>query len=407
MLTPLMPDEARRLLGQTEDVLPALAAMIPRLQRLFHLACDDAPGLACIGALVALDREAAQANGAPAFSATGKGLSPRQALIACLGEAAETLSQFERPGDLAQPVADDHPAKVRQGWIGEILAGRRAADATAPVDWVAGTHATSGAQVLLPADLCLRRRPAHRALPLAGALSSGVAAAPTRAGAVERAILELVERDAAALWWFGRCAPARVAADDPVSAAVAARLEQLRAGSRHRTTLLLDLTGDLAIPAFAACSHDEAGYGLACGLAARGDRIAAATAAVLEMTQMEISIPVARRKLRLQGEASLNNADIRHLERAGLHVPGCKAFTPGRDPVSTAGPVGDLAAHLRDRGVSLCLVDHTRPDIGIPVVRAMSPMLQPFTSGIRSDRSMNLATVFAEDDVMRTGMMPF
>ena len=45
-----------------------------------------------------------------------------------------------------------------------------------------------------------------------------------------------------------------------------------------------------------------------------------------------------------------------------------------------------LTGHLRNHGIRLLLVDHTRQDIGVAVARAVSPDLQPFSAAVSTKR---------------------
>src|SRR5882724_2591978 len=122
---------------------------------------------------------------------------------------------------------------------------------------------------------------------------SGSAAGTSLEEAVLQGVLELVERDALAIWWYNRVrrpAIALDAVDDPY----VRRLVQWY-GERGRALWALDLTTDLGIPAVAAVSRARPGAGdraeradpprdwrsprghrdLPAGARARGDRPAA------------------------------------------------------------------------------------------------------------------------------------
>ncbi|MDQ0392308.1 YcaO-like family protein [Labrys monachus] len=374
----------------SDQASPALAAVAARLARAFAVRSPFAPGLVCIGGEVVLDAAASLANRAPRLSVTGNGETAEAAFISCLGETADLLSQFERDGDIAaQGGPAGLPGSMADGWIGAgaIGAGRA-------LDWMAGVEAASGDPVLLPADLCLRRDPARRVLAPAGALSAGVAAGPDRERAALRAILELCERDAAALWWFGGRAPRHFAADHPAGLAGRALVGRLRRGVEGRRTLLLDITADPGVPAVAALSMDGDGRGLACGVAARLAPEEAVAAAVLEMAQMELSAPIAAAKLAERGEAGLNEADRRHLRRAAFPAAGCPLLESAGlsnaaalfDGSSRTGALDRLVGHLRERGIRIFLVDLSRGDIGIAVLRAVSPDLQPYSRDVTAKR---------------------
>src|SRR5262249_45373915 len=215
------------------------------------------------------------------------------------GEAVERLSQLERPGDVtcerAYEQAAPHVTPVTNGLIGELSeASRRSL--SEPLSWVRGRTLATQEETLLPADWCLRRQ-ASGPLTIPGtALSTGCAAGPTFETAAARALLELVERDAASLWWIGGQPPKPIAADAAAMAEAVRLLRTLRQGECERTTWLLDITSDLEIPCIAAVSVDADGRGLSCGLAARIAPEAAARAAILEMCQMELALPIVEAK---------------------------------------------------------------------------------------------------------------
>ena len=100
------------------------------------------------------------------------------------------------------------------------------------------------------------------AAPALGLPAKGIAAGPDWQSAVERAVAELVEWDAAALWWLGGKMPA------PVSRAVLARgdagavLPALRGDLTGRSAWLLDISTEFGLTVFAAVSVMENGEAL-------------------------------------------------------------------------------------------------------------------------------------------------
>ncbi len=316
------------------------------------------------------------------------------ALVSCLGEAADHLSQFERPNDVDTAGANDRGSALpAAGWISQAISS---ADKTKTLDWIGARDAIAGHRVLLPADICIRRQQRRRAIEPVGALSSGVAAGPSFETAAARAVLELCERDAAALWWLGGRPPKSFPVGHPAGETGSALLERLRQGETSRRSLLLDITTDLAVPAVAAVSVDRDGRGMACGLAARQRWEEAARAAVLEMCQMELAAPVAAAKRAELGEMRLNEADRRHLRRAAFSAADCDLLDPRESsPLAQPLPSPDfegLIDWLRARGIRVFLVDLTRQDIGVPVVRAVSPDLQPFSPDVSTERCISLVS---------------
>jgi thiazole/oxazole-forming peptide maturase SagD family component len=390
-LTPLdlySPSDGKLLDSIASLASAELVAVAERLTRVFSIASPFAPGLHCIGAEIAIDADPTAASNATRLSVAGNGETLAAALVSCLGEAAEFLSQFERPGDIEAGIAGSDRTKfAADGWIAEAMSR---ADRT--IDWINASDASTGDIALLPADLCLRRPPTRRAIEPVVALSSGAAAGPSFETAALRAVLELCERDAAAMWWLGGCRPKRFALEHPTIKAGAELIERLRQGEAARRTLLLDITTDNGIPVVAAVSVDDDGRGMACGLSSRLTASDAARAAVLEMCQMEMAAPIAEAKRAEGGDALLNDADRRHLRRAEFATADCELLHP-RDMSrhATSGPPAALGlkgmiGHLRDRGIRLFLVDHTRQDIGVAVARAVSPDLQPFSAAVSTKR---------------------
>lgn len=367
---------------------PELAALAERLRRLFSIASPFAPGFHCLGGEIAIDSELIADSDKTRLSVAGNGETLTAALVSCLGEAAEFLSQLERPGDIEADAAAGGPTNfVADGWIAAVLPrpGRT-------IDWIKATGASTGGIALLPADLCLRRSPTRRAIEPVAALSCGVAAGATREAAALHAILELCERNAAAMWWLGGCRPKRFAPDHPATIAAAALIDRLRQGETTRRTVLLDITTDNDVPVVAAVSVDRNGRGMACGVSSKLSASDAAKAALLEMCQMEMAAPIAETKRAERGDAALNEADRRHLRRADFAASKCELLIP-RDisPHNEDGPAAisgldALTDHLRNRGVRLFLLDHTRQDIGINVMRAVSPDLQPFSTAVSTKR---------------------
>jgi thiazole/oxazole-forming peptide maturase SagD family component len=368
---------------------PAIAAVARRFARAFFVGSVFAPGLAMVGAEIALDQWEESIYGAARASTTGTGERRETALTSCLAEACEFLSQFERPGDVLPAGRARNTSSllaVVDGWIADSLA-----QAQGPIEWVRARNASSNAVVLLPADLCLRRPTGSRSITPPVPLSTGTAAGVDFAAAATRAIFELCERDAAAMWWLGGRRAREFAPDDEVTQSAADYIQRLRQGTTGRTSWVLDISSDTNIPVVAAVSVDDSGRGLACGLAARFTAVDAAHAAILEMCQMELAAPMARAKRAERGDDALNHADRRHLRRAAAFVADCEALHPiGFSNLSRSHLEFDrfdlVVRHLDERDIAVYLLDLQRADLGVSVVRAIAPSLQPFSLSIATQR---------------------
>jgi ribosomal protein S12 methylthiotransferase accessory factor len=128
----------------------------------------------------------------------------------------------------------------------------------------------------------------------------------------------LIERDAMSLWWRGGRRARPIAGDSEAGRGAAELLVQLRQGQHERQCWLLDITTDIGIPAVAAISANQDGYGFAFGLGARLSVAEAASAAIFELCQVELGQHVVARKRRESGAAALNENDLRQLRRGTL-----------------------------------------------------------------------------------------
>jgi ribosomal protein S12 methylthiotransferase accessory factor len=169
-------------------------------------------------------------------------------------------------------------------------------------------------------------------------------------------------------------------------------LGTLRQDAKARHTWLLDITTDIGLPVIAALSCSGDGRGVACGLASRTSLLAAARAALLELCQMELAILLAQARLAERGEASLTVADRQCLARATkLDANCCELLhplgAPGlHDEPTDQAQLPAIARVLMQAGVEAALVDLTRPQNDIQVVRAVAPALQPLPSDIVTPR---------------------
>ncbi|MDB5373186.1 MAG: Thiazole/oxazole-forming peptide maturase, SagD family component [Belnapia sp.] len=363
--------------GPVERNRALLLRAAARFDRLFSLDCPTAPGLAVFGAEVPLDLLAisgpAPSHGSASVSGTGASLL--DAFEGCIGEGIELLSSVATAADriLAVPPRQDCTA-----WLDRILP-----PGVVPDGWVEVLRLDGpGGNAWLPAGLCLRRATPDFAPPWP--LSIGCAAGPTPAAAALHGLLELIERDAAALWWRGGRRGRPVPLEDPAMVGTVALLARLRQATTGRVSWLLDLTTDLGVPVIAAISTATDGRGFCCGLAARTTRAGAARAAVLEMAQMEMAHAVVLAKQAERGHAALNPRDHALLARhAGIDAATCALLHPqGTVSVTAALPeapdaaMAALIARLGARGLPVYALDLTRPALGVPVVRMLCPGLE-------------------------------
>jgi ribosomal protein S12 methylthiotransferase accessory factor len=216
--------------------------------------------------------------------------------------------------------------------------------------------------------------------------SNGCAAGSVIEEAVLQGILELVERDAVALWWYNRLRRPALdleSAGDPYIPAVTDHYRKLR-----RDVWVLDVTSDLGIPAFAALSKrvDTAEEDIIYGFGAHLDPGIALTRALTEMNQSleAVPCPIGPDSTRTYR----GGKDSVHWWRT---VKAAEESYLMPDPEARPRRLQDLASLASDdlyediikckemlakAGIEILVLDQTRPDVGLPVVRVVAPGLR-------------------------------
>jgi ribosomal protein S12 methylthiotransferase accessory factor len=239
----------------------------------------------------------------------------------------------------------------------------------------------------LPTSLCYYGYRSPHSL-FARADSNGCAAGSVIEEAVLQGLLELIERDAVALWWYNRLHRRAVdleSADDAYVAEIIRQYNDVR-----RELWALDVTSDFGIPTFAALSRrvDKAEEDIIYGFGAHLDPNVALARALTEMNQSLEAVPTAAgpestRTYRGGQDAvrwwrTVRTANTSYLmpdrEAGPRRLQDFKNLASDdlRRDVFTCV---DLAA---TRGIEVLVLDQTRPDVGFPVVRVVAPGLRHF-----------------------------
>lgn len=363
-----------------------------QLSRMFPLVAPDAPGLAVLGAEVD-PRTVAPWLGDRRQSVSGTGIALGPALETCLGEAVEFLSGFEQEIDaIPNTYAPAREVGVDGATVAMVEASLAACGKPrgTAVDWVPALRLHDGASVLLPADIAFRRAPERRIIEPTGPLSLGCAAGATFGAAVLHALLELVERDAAALWWRGGRRGRSLPLESPALAGAVDMLRRLRGDRSDRRTWLLDITTDLELPTVAAVSFLADGRGFCCGTATRTSLLAACQSALREMCQMELAHHVVQAKRQARGDAALNALDLHHIRRfTEIDATTCALVHPlppvGASPEDAPELVA-VVRRLAERGLYPSVIDQTRARFGVPVARVVCPGLEQDPSMLIGER---------------------
>ncbi|MEV8633954.1 TOMM precursor leader peptide-binding protein [Streptosporangium sp. NPDC051023] len=337
---------------------------------------------------------------------SGKGTTDLQARVSAMCEAMERYSgvfqgdEARRTASFRELGADAvHPNACSLYSEAQYRARREKAatssyayvndplDEDAAIEWTPVWSLTERRHKYLPTGYLYYyyRDPRSEGPLYAWADSNGNAAGSSLEDAVVQGFMELVERDAVAVWWYNRVR--RPAFDlggfaDPWMA----EFQEVYAGL-GRELHVLDLTTDLGVPVAAAISRRVKGptEDILMAFGAHFDARIAVQRALAEMNQF---IPAVIdtgedgtryrfhegdqltwwKHARLEGHP--------HLVPAGPPVPASAYGRP-----ATTDLLDDVAAAralVEERGMEMLVLDQTRPDIGLPVVKVIVPGLRHF-----------------------------
>lgn len=210
--------------------------------------------------------------------------------------------------------------------------------------------------------------------------SNGCAAGNTLAEAIVQGFLELVERDAYAIWWYNRLRCAEVDLDTFDDFYV--RDVKAQFADAGRKLWVLDVTLDLGIPTYVAIMHwtKDGRENIEFGSGAHFDRRIALLRSLTELSQF-LSIGLmgggSGDKSSLDGVTPLRLENYPFLLPAsgtvarpalGMNVP----LDSAREQVDACVEVARRAGH------DFIVLDQTRPDVGVPVARVLVPGLRHF-----------------------------
>jgi ribosomal protein S12 methylthiotransferase accessory factor len=343
----------------------------------------------------------------------GKGFSLAEAKVSAIGEALESW-HAERIG---------HPLWYR-GWT-EVAAQASVVDVTrlarpanslfhadAPLLWIEGRDLVGGATVLLPLETVHLDYRLPR-VPGSGCFlntSTGLAAGASLLGALQHALAEVVERDAVALWNL-RPDDARARRRiDLASVGDDACAELLaRFGRADVAVAAWDLTTDVGVATVEVTVVDRGADAnrrlpTAAGYGCHPRRAGALARALLEAAQSRVTLIAGSRddhppaRDRAGRDPWAIDGHRRAVEDGGPQ----RTFDalPDAGPLDPAGAVVLLLDRLRAVGCEHpVMVDLTRREVGIPVVRVVVPgtempstALAPAALGERGRAALEAAT---------------
>ncbi len=332
---------------------------------------------------------AAASPGPQRRRSAGKGMTHTHAKASALCEALERYSgvyrgdepgqiaSYEELGELAihpQACLNFSPRQYRERDVWNrkghaILRVPAPFDERRPVEWSPAWSLTGRQFKYVTSAYCYYGHPLPEDHIFCWPDSNGCAAGSSIEEAILHGLLELVERDAVALWWYNRIARPAV---DPECF----RLPFIRRFRDHywklgREVRLFDIASDFRIPVFAAVSWPAADRrDLILGFGCHFDPNLAAVRALTEANQFLEMAMEGKPRCKLDEDAG---------ESAFLYKE------PTGDMPEEAGQSEDLLTDINSvtaishaLGMETLVVDQTRPDIGLSVVKVIIPGLRHF-----------------------------
>ena len=222
--------------------------------------------------------------------------------------------------------------------------------------------------------------------------SNGCAAGSCLEEAVLQGFYELVERDAFAVWWYNRL---RLPAVDLYSFDVPylQKAEDFYQRVLGRSLWLLDVTNDLGVPAFVALSKNSTKGNEPQLIWGAGAHLDARIAAMRSISELN------------QGVARVVNRDMEslknHFHQGALDwfaeadpelndsylylapsndTPTKQSDYPRPEFKNAVEEINYLRKGIESKGMEMLVLNQTRPDIELPVVKVMVPGLRHFWS---------------------------
>jgi oxazoline/thiazoline synthase len=210
--------------------------------------------------------------------------------------------------------------------------------------------------------------------------SNGCAAGNTLEEAIVQGFLELVERDAYAIWWYNRLQRAEVDLAQFDDSYI--RDLQSQFVETGRRLWVLDVTGDLGIPSFVAVTHwiDNGRENIEFGSGAHFDIRIALLRALTELNQFLSIGLLGGRKTETSSFAGATPMRLRdHPFLTPTHKLAAKPeFGSKFGRLDAREQVTRCVGLAKRKGLDFLVLDQTRPDIDVPVVRVIVPGMRHF-----------------------------
>nr|ACA04483.1 TenD [Nostoc spongiaeforme var. tenue str. Carmeli] len=250
-------------------------------------------------------------------------------------------------------------------------------DASQAIDWTPVWSLTEQRHKYLPTGLCYYHYPMPEANRFCKADSNGNAAGNTLEEAILQGFMELVERDSVALWWYNRLSRPGVdltSFNEPYFV----QLQQFYR-EQNRELWVLDLTADFGIPAFVGVSYRTVGTSerIIVGFGAHLDPTIGILRTLTEVSQIGLELD------KIPDE-QLKDESKDWLLGVTRESHPCLVPDPSQ-PLKTANDypkrwsddiytdVMTCVKIAQGIGLETLVLDQTRPDIGLNVVKVIIP----------------------------------
>lgn len=217
--------------------------------------------------------------------------------------------------------------------------------------------------------------------------SNGAASGNTIAEAFVQGFMELVERDAYAIWWYNRLSYPEVDIGDFNDPFVDQLVERYRT-EYSRSLWVLDITHDFGIPVFVAVSErlDKKKRDICVSAGAHFDPHIALLRAVCELNQYASAVLSATED---EGSYSYFDSECLHwwqtatLQNNPYLLPDSKVAKTRKSDYplverTQAEEVRACIDAVHAKGMEVLVMDQTRPQIGLPVVKILVPGMRHF-----------------------------
>ena len=277
-----------------------------------------------------------------------------------------SISQYE--GREEWNSVHEERQRIPQSWNG-----------AGPIDWCDVQSLVTGRVCQIPTAFCYLNYRAHRQPELYYGDTNGCAAGRSHESATLAALLELIERDALAIWWYNRLRRPAIDFDSFHHNGIA----EIRAALSvmGRVAHLLDITTDVGIPCFVAVMPNCDGTHPCFGAAANHSPATAAFRALSEAVQVWFWAK------NLGGSPALKNFLQTAVARGNSYLaPNGLKSSPPELAVTVSEALDSTVNRLFSCGLECFRLDCTRREAGIPVVRVIAPGLRHFWARFGSGR---------------------